>query len=48
MQKRTFGRLVAALVLTAAATVVGAGTAVAAPAGTDGCYVNVLSKCYDD
>jgi hypothetical protein len=48
VQKHTLGRVVVALVLTAAATLVGAGTAMAAPAGADGCYVNVLSKCYDD
>jgi hypothetical protein len=48
---RTVGRVVAALFITVAATMIGAGTAAAAtaaPQSADGCWVNVFSKCHDD
>jgi hypothetical protein len=47
----TVGRVVAALFITVAATMVGAGTAAAAtaaPTAADGCWVNVLAGCHDD
>ena len=47
----TVGRVVAALFITVAATMVGAGTAAAAtaaPTSTDGCNLVILAGCYDD
>jgi hypothetical protein len=47
----TVGRVVAALFITVAATMIGAGTAsaaTAAPQSADGCWVNVLAGCEDD